>query len=362
MKIQIKFFFGLCLLFLALQFDACSGDDEEMMAASANYESGIFITNEGMFQQGSGTVSFYDRQSGEVTHKIYQKANGGDELGNVVQSMFVHQGKAYIVVNNADRVVVVDAKTFELQGFITGLGFPRYFLPLDNSTALVSQWKTDGDISKGSVAVVNLNANSVEKVILTGEGSEKMVLLGGRVYVANAGFLGRDSTVAIVDIQSLGLVGKIVVGDDPESIQVDKNDAIWVVCKGHTEDFADPDNPLNTKGSLVKIENEVVTRTFELENGAGNLVINPAGDRLFYTINGFQGIIFSHSIDQNEVSGTRFVEGLYYHLGIDPRTGNLLASDAKDFSSNGSVLVFDENGDLVKIIEAGIIPGNFWGL
>ncbi len=362
MKIQIKFFFGICFLFLGLQFDACNGDEGVVMPVSSNFQSGIFITNEGMFQQGTGTVSFYDRQTGEVTHKIFQKANGGDELGNIVQSMYVRSGKAYIVVNNADRVVAVDAKTFELQGVITGLGFPRYFLAVDNTTAFVSQWKTDGDISKGSVAVVNLNTLAVERVILTGEGSEKMVLKDGRVYVANGGFLGRDSTVAVIDIQSLEVVGKIVVGDDPESIQVDKNGAIWVICKGHTEDFADPNNPLNTKGSLVKIENEVVTKSFELDNGAGNLVISPAGDRLFYTLNGFQGIIFLHSIDQNELSGSRFVEGFFYHLGIDSPTGNLLASDAKDFSSNGEVLVFDENGILVKTIQAGIIPGNFLGL
>src|ERR1043165_7729268 len=83
---------------------ACKKKDETTVTpATADYSNGVFVTNEGQFGSGSGTISFYNRSSKTVTADIFQKANSFP-LGNVVQSMNVFNDKGYIVVNNAQKI------------------------------------------------------------------------------------------------------------------------------------------------------------------------------------------------------------------------------------------------------------------
>ena len=56
---------------------------------------------------------------------------------------------------------------------------------------------------------------------------------------------------------------------------------------------------------------------------------------------------------------TTFAAGSFFALGYDPKEDLIYASDAKDFSSNGEVIVFDRGGEEMIRFVAGIIPGNF---
>src|SRR5271157_6154691 len=86
-----------------------------------NYQNeGVFIINQGIFQTGTGTLSFYDTVTHVVYNDIFQTANGRP-LGNVAQSMQVYNGKGYIVINNANRVEVVNAINILSTGVINGL-------------------------------------------------------------------------------------------------------------------------------------------------------------------------------------------------------------------------------------------------
>jgi len=341
-----------------LLFNACKKDNNPQ--PTGQYDSGIFITNEGPFQNGTGTLTFWNRETGVTEQNVFQNANHGQPLGNIVQYMAVVGGSAYIVVNNAGKVVVADATDMQKTGEITGLFNPRTILPLNSEFALVSQWGADG--LNGSVATVDLATNSVLEVIPTGSGAEHMLVKGNEMYVLNSGGFGRDSTIAIVDLTTRKVTDSIVVGDNPNSYAVDKNGIIWVACTRHTEDFSDPNNPLNTKGRLVKIDDKTVLASYELPNGAGKLIIGTGGDRLYYLDNQNGGNIFSFDITQTAVSDAPFIEGNYYALAYDGFEPALLASDAGDFASNGKVIVFDLFGNEIRTIPAGIIPGNFWSL
>jgi hypothetical protein len=349
-----RFLALLLCTFSLFQIFACKDDDGA--TPSTSYENGIFITNEGPFQNGSGTVTFYDRETGETSQQIFEAANAGKQVGNILQSLHMHNGKAYLVVNNAGKVIVTDARTFVQSGEVSGLGLPRYFLPVSGVKAFISQWGNDG--LTGSVAVLNLNTLTIEKTIPTGTAAERMLVHNGKVFVTNTyGFLGRDSSVAVVDIAAEKVEKKIVVGDNPNAIQLDKNGAIWVVCAGHVEDFTNPNNPLNTPGRLVKIVNESVAASYLLPGSGSNLVIDSNKERLFYLVD---GAVYDFSISQNSLNAQPFASGYFYALGFDPEEVRLLASDAKDFQSNGEIKVFSLDGTVHHSIPAGIIPGGFW--
>ncbi|MGB5263603.1 MAG: DUF5074 domain-containing protein, partial [Lutimonas sp.] len=106
---------------------SCS-DDDKKVEEKGDYADGFFITNEGPFNNGSGSITHVSEE-GVITQKVYEKVNN-EVLGNIVQSMSMHKDKAYIVVNNSNKVVVVDRYTLKKMGTIEGEGvhFPRHMV------------------------------------------------------------------------------------------------------------------------------------------------------------------------------------------------------------------------------------------
>src|SRR5687768_14928056 len=58
------------------------------------FEHGVFITNEGSFS-GSGSLSYYNRTTKNLRKDLFETVNSRP-LGSIVQSMAVHNDKAYI--------------------------------------------------------------------------------------------------------------------------------------------------------------------------------------------------------------------------------------------------------------------------
>lgn len=92
---------------------------------------GIFLLNEGNMSIQDGTVLWYD---GDLTEyrDIYQEANAGRNPGNVLQDMFIADGKAYFVCQNGNskggdgELLVCDARTMVLEKAYNNLNFDRY--------------------------------------------------------------------------------------------------------------------------------------------------------------------------------------------------------------------------------------------
>lgn len=340
----------LLALALLVLFTACNKDDAALQNGA--FSKGIFIVNEGAYQGGTGTITYYNPDSNLVKQDIFEAVNGRP-LGNIAQNMTIYNGKGYIVVNNAGTVEVVDVATFKSEATITNLINPSQFLVIDDKKAYVSDWV-------GHVAVVDLATNTVTKTIPAGTGPDMMVKSGNYVYVANSGGLGLDSTITVIDFTYNQVVKVIKVGDAPSGIVVDGNGKIWVLCKGIG--FTGWPQSGDTPGRLVRIDPSDLSIDYAYSfNSVGDhpekLVINKQKSILYFL---FNNGIYQMNIALGSSTPGQLISRYFYSLGYENKTGYLYASDPKDYTGNGLVFrIKAEDGSIIDSIQAGIIPRAF---
>jgi YVTN family beta-propeller protein len=349
-----------CFVALAITFLAACERNKDA-TPSGKYGNGVLIVNEGPFRNGTGSVSYYNRGSKAVENDIFQTVNNRP-LGNIVQSLGVHNGKTYIVVNNANKVEVVNSNDFTSVAVISGLALPRYFLGISNQKAYISQWGADG--LTGSVQVVDLNTNTVTKSIPTGQGPERMLLVNGNAYIICGGGFGSDSRITVINSNTDEVVTNITVGDRPNSIQLDANNKLWVSCggkKAYKSDYS-IDPARSTAGSLVRINPsgnavELTIPFTDITRSPGEMTINKAKNTLFYI---YAGKVYRQEVSSNTLNSTPVINRSFYELGIDPADDILYAADAGDYTSNGKVIRYNSsNVSAIDSLQVGIIPGGF---
>ncbi|MFN6943866.1 MAG: YncE family protein [Cytophagaceae bacterium] len=306
---------------------------------------GVFITNEGNLNWGNASVSYYSFEEQKVTEDIYKAANNRP-LGDVCQSMTIESGKAYAVVNNSNKVEIIDPVSFKSEGTIRGLTSPRYFLPINNKKAYVS------DLYSNAVSVVNLDSKSKTKDISCPGWTEQMVLVSNQAFVTNM----RKEFIYIINTEEDKIVDSIKVGFSPNSILQDKNGKLWVLSSGSRD--------RNIPASLSKInpQNKTVEKTInfpDASRGAGKLTINGTLDTLYFLSRG----VYQMPILQENIPPMPLVEtgdAIFYGLGIHPQNGHIYVSDAIDYVQKGVVYRYKNDGTLIDSFNAGIIPGNFY--
>ena len=115
------------LLTITLIYSCSSGPDRPVN--NPLFDDGYFVTNEGNFGSGNGSVSFISN-NGSVQNDVFYNTNMF-YLGDVVQSMTTANDKGYIVVNNSGKVEVVDniskkKPLYETDKTICGLIFNQH--------------------------------------------------------------------------------------------------------------------------------------------------------------------------------------------------------------------------------------------
>ena len=351
MKTKLIFKASLALV-IALFMAGCQKDENTTI--QGKFSKGVFIVNEGNYTHGNASISYYNRDSLNITNDIFYKVNNRP-LGDVGQSMAEYNEKYYIVVNNSNKVEIVNKTDFTSVGVINGLAQPRYFLGISNQKAYVSQWGANG--MDGSLAVVNLTTNTVTDTIRTGAGAEKMVKLENFVYVVNSGGYGNDSTITVVNSSTDQFVTKIKVGYNPVAIVTDKNNKLWVLCGGKwKDDYSALENP----GALVKVNpanNQVELKLyFASIVGSYNrksLSINDAKDLLYYTLD---GKLYEQPIVNTTLNASAKISREFYNIAVDPSTGMFYSADTRNGTTNGWVIRYNPAYAKVDSFQVSIFP------
>jgi YVTN family beta-propeller protein len=345
------------LLFLMISVILFSCKKEKIELPDTTLE-GIFVINEGNFQSGNGSITFYEPSTGKIVDNLFN-INNSHSLGDVALSMNIFNGFGYIVVNNSQKVEVVTMNNFKWAGTIGNLSSPRYFLPVNAVKGYITDWISN------SVAVVNLNTYQVEKNINTGNGPEQMAIAGNKVYVTNGGGFGDDSTITVINTFDDTVLKTLAVGRNPNSIAKDKNGNLWVICNGDIGPDWIGGTADDIAGELLRINpaNDSIEARFPMSafDHPMKLTINSDGTQIYYLngMSGFDGKIYAMDITDNSLPASPVIDKIFYGLGIDPVTNNILGAYVPGFSQKGYMFRYTSTGNFIDSVQVGIIPNGF---
>ncbi|MEI6852538.1 MAG: DUF5074 domain-containing protein [Bacteroidota bacterium] len=308
-------------------------------------DHGVFIVNEGNYMWSNASVSNYNFVNGSCTEDIFDEMNHRP-LGDVAQSLTVINSKAYIVVNNSNKIEIVDLAHFTSLGVISGLTSPRYFLEVNPNKAYVS------DLYGNSVSIIDLNSNIKTGSIPCKGSTEEMLLIGSEVFVTNT----RTDKIYVINTNTDVVVDSIQVGLASNSLAIDKNGKLWVFCAG------DAVNSIHASLFKVNTATRLVEQSFSLPDGLDiwdKMRINAAKDTLYYMDHG----IYQMPITSVSLPSAPLIQqgsSIFHGIGINTNDNTIFVADAVDYIQKGIVRYYSSTGALKGSINTGIIPVDFY--
>lgn len=309
-----------------------------------NSDKSVLVINEGNYGWGNASVSLYDPNINAVVADYFKQQNSGSLLGDVCQSITKYNSKYYIVMNNSNKINVVNSSDFSKTATIIGLNSPRYLLPITYNKAYVS------DLYANSVQIVDLNNNTIFGSIPCMKGTEEMVLIYNKAFIINS----NSNYCYVVNTSSDVITDSLFIGKEASGIMVDKNAKVWILTKGSASSIQVPKlikvNPVS-----LFIEQSLI---FNAIDRPWRLCLNKTRDTLYY-LN--KGVCMFPILNTQLPISPLIAQGskIYYGLGINPKDYSIYVSDAIDYVQKSKVEVYNTNGSFIKKFNAGIISNGF---
>ena len=340
--------YSLFIIISCLAFLSCKKDDIEENQNSSEYNNGILVLNEGLFQQNNASLSWIDLSTNEVTNQIFLSTNDRP-LGDTGNDMGVYGGKLYIVVNASSTVEVLDKRSLksikQVQLQYDGQGQQPRSIAFHLGKAYITSYD-------GYVNILDTTSLIITNRIQVGQNPEGLGVYGNDLFVSNSGglsFPDVDSTVFKIDLFTHQVTDTFVVGNNPGDLVCDDQGDVYVVKRG---DYSE-----NDPSELIRIDqNGDVEQTgihaSTLTKNDHQLYIS------YYNYNSGQGNVSVFDLENeillnNGLINSSEVETLY---GFTFHMNKGYACDAMNFTNSGYIKSFDEFGDIDQSYHVGLNP------
>ena len=174
---------------------------------------------------------------------------------------------------------------------------------MDNNKAYVT------DLYSNSIQIVDLNNNVITGSIVLSGWAEELILHNDTVYVCDM----TNDNLLIINPTNNTLIDSVKLGRQPNSIVVDQNNKLWILCDGGF-------NETNPKLIRYNPQNRTIEATFIFPNVADSpnrLTINVTGNQLYF----LNSSVYSMNINNAILPTTSFIassSNTFYGLGVDP--------------------------------------------
>ncbi len=333
--------FAATLLFTT----SCRTDDpiDEPQPKGA-YENGIFLSNEGNFGSPTATVSFISNDL-SIENKIYSANNGGAALGDVLQNIGVNGDNAYLILNNSNKIEIVNRYTFKKVATVSDqVSQPRYIAFTGNNF-----YVTNSSGSSKFVNVYNSTTNAfVKKIDLTSSG-ERIVEASGKIFVQNASF-GSGNKITIINPTSNTVEKEVTVPNGNIKKTISTGGNVYTIASTSTDSYIYKLSPTGAISSTITLTG--------IANG-NNLEID--GTKFFFSSG---AKVYSMDLSSTVIPTTPVLtltdnswSALYGFSVID---GKIYISNANGFTADSTVEIYSTAGTLLKTVTAGRGTNGFY--
>lgn len=333
----MKNVFYIIYLLVFLGVSGCSNDDDYGPQNTVEEEEEelspairkAFVLNEGNFMHGNASLDMYDLDYADLSRNVFESKNGKG-LGDVAQSGFISGDTLAVVMNNSGKIVLINAGDYTLIDEITGLNSPRYVALLPGGNWLVSELYHD------ELTEINPHTKeTVQKYPLEGWSEEIHAVNESRVMVRNIDYKSLDlydlSTSSVVKRGAPGEVSGVAFGEK----------AAFFVTSTYVG-----------KWDYTAANHEVLFE-FEDAQGARKPALTKENDVLYFLAGGVYRAVLTEKKEEKIFDGGGMN---LYGLAVDPQTGDIFVTDAKDYTGRGTIYRLDGAGNEVDEKSAGIIP------
>jgi hypothetical protein len=324
---------SICIL---LFLSACSKSDEPP-GTDLFVSNGVLIANEGNFQWGNASLSYYDIENNQVHNNLFQAVNNR-LLGDVFQSITLHENLAFLVLNNSGRIEVVAKNTFKSIASIPGFTSPRYLQIVNQTKGYVS------DLYANKIAVLDLVNYEITRFIEIPGWVEEMCLINQHVFALNK----TNNRVCVINSATDQLEDSYPFDFSVSSLKKDLFNRLWI---------AGESNGIG-KVQCLNAETFELIHSYDFEGETpSNLAISSSGSDVYFLSNGVWHIN-EFSDESLTVPFIPAESKLFYGLSV--HEDKIYIADAINYVQQGTVWVYHNDARFVHEFEVGIIPSEFY--
>lgn len=331
--------------------------------------SGFYLLNEGNMGSNKASLDFYDYQTGIYHRNIFAERNPNEvkDLGDVGNDIQIYGDKLYSIINCSNYLEIMDVNTAK---HIAKIAIPNCrYLAFKDGFAYVSAYAGPVEINQdariGYVAKIDTLSLKVVDECIVGYQPEEMAVVGDRLYVANSGGYrvpNYDRTVSVVDLVTFRETKKIDVAINLHRITPDNYGNLYVSSRGDYYNIPSKTYIIDTRTDKV---------TDELSN-LPNSNMTLCRDSLYVYSTEWSYITTEWKttyaivdtrtkqiVTRNFIKdGTEQKIKTPYGLAVNPNTGEIFVTDAKDYVSPGTLYCFGANGVKKWSVTTGDIPAH----
>jgi DNA-binding beta-propeller fold protein YncE len=317
--------------------------------------NGLYLINEGNMGSNKASIDYYDYKTGVYRKNIYNEANPSATLGlgDVGNDIEIYGSKLYVVVNQSNKVEILDVKTAKKIGQVD-LPNCRYVAFYKNKAYVTSY--------DGYVAEIDTTSLTIGQKINVGQQPEELAVVGTKLYVANSGgynYPNFDRTVSVIDLTTKKEIKKIDVDVNLHRLKADQYGDIYVTSRG---DYFD----IHSNLYVIDTKTDVVKKKFNI--AASELCIDKDFAYVFgvewNTTAGANVITYAkiNIKDETVLPGNFITDGttkdiaLPYGLAVDPISGDIYVADANNYTGPGTLFVYDKTGKRKFSVATGDVP------
>lgn len=332
----------------------------------ASVIKGIYLLNEGNFNANKATLDYVDYTTGVYRKNIYNQVNPEvtKGLGDVGNDIAVYGSKLYVVVNNSNKIEVLNAKTGKRITQIDLLNC-RYITFRQNKAYVSAYLSAIGNANapNGIVAEIDTASLQIERRVTVGRQPEEMAIINNKLYVANSGGYSPpnyERTVSVVDLNTFTETGRMDVAINLNQIKADRYGDLYITSRGDYLSIPPKLYVVNAQSGQVKKVFEIAARTITLDDDQLYIISSNSGNAQprynYQVLNVNTETLLSQPFITD---GTDVTISQPYGLAINPATKEVLLTDARDYVTPGTLYCFDANGKQKWKVTTGDVPAHF---